>query len=353
MRRLSFSHALLAGVLSTSTVFCTFAAAQAPEAGEIANEQMVTLYEQGAIGKTVWVLDSRPAGKYIAGHIPGALSLPLDVMKKDASSVDKLAIPKTGKTVFYCAGRECTLSVDAAGIFKKLGYTDVWVFRNGVPGWNQKAQPLLAAEPFIKKGNLVLLDTAPGKDTVAVLSNALVQLALDDLKGSKGHNALAKLSKNAPIVVLDRGDMGAVNAVLEDLREQDFRRLAYFPLSSWKGALAPAPALTEVTWAPVYAPGQVSPKAFEEAVASGKFILDVRPAQDFARGHFKGAANLPIEDMETGLAQVPKDVPVFVNCATGAKSQKTYDILGRKGYTNVSYLDAEISCKGEACSIKE
>ena len=32
---------------------------------------------------------------------------------------------------------------------------------------------------------------------------------------------------------------------------------------------------------------------------------------------------------------------------------KTYDILGRKGYSNISYLDAEISCKGEACTIKE
>jgi len=46
-----------------------------------------------------------------------------------------------------------------------------------------------------------------------------------------------------------------------------FRRLAYFPLSAWKGALAMAPALTTVTWAPIYGPGQAAPKAFEEAVA--------------------------------------------------------------------------------------
>ncbi len=72
-----------------------------------------------------------------------------------------------------------------------------------------------------------------------------------------------------------------------------------------------------------------------------------------ARGYFKGTVSLPIEDMEKDVAKVPKDVPVFVNCATGVKSAKTYDILGRKGYSNVSYLDAEISCKGEQCSIKE
>ena len=127
----------------------------------------------------------------------------------------------------------------------------------------------------------------------------------------------------------------------------------YFPANDWKGALAAASAMTKVTWAPIYAVGQVSPKAFEEAVASGKFILDVRPAADYARGHFKGAVNIPIEVLDKNLGQVPMDVPVFVNCASGAKSQKMYDILSRKGYTNVSYLDAEISCKGEQCTIRE
>lgn len=339
--------------LSGALAWSALAADVKVEADEVINDQMVSFFEQGAIGKNVWVVDSRPAGKFIAGHIPGAVSLPLDVLKKDASSADKLAVPKDGKLVFYCAGRECTLSVDSAQMFRKMGYTDVWVYRNGVPGWNQKAQPLLADAAFIQKGNLVLIDATQGQDTVSVASNKLVQLSLADLKSDKGHNALANLSKNAPIVVLDRGDMSLVNGVLEDLREQDFRRLAYFPISAWKGAMAAAPALTSITWAPIYGPGQVSPKDFEAAVAASKFILDVRPAADFARGHFKGAVNLPIEEMEKDFSKVPKDVPVFVNCATGAKSQKTYDILGRKGYTNVSYLDAEIACKGESCTIKE
>jgi rhodanese-related sulfurtransferase len=352
MKRMFLTTTWVAAAICASAVFHTYAA-EPESANEVANEQMVSFYEQGAIGKRVWVVDSRPAGKYISGHIPGALSLPLDVLKRDAGSADKLGIPKTDKTVFYCSGRECTLSVDSADMFKKMGYTDVWVYRNGVPGWNQKAQPLLAEEAFIQKGNLILIDIAAGKDTVAVASNKVVQLALADLKGSKGHDALAGLSRNAPIVVLERGDMGTVNAALEELRELDFRRLAYFPVSAWKGGWAAAPAVSTITWTPIYAPGQVSPKAFEEAVAAGKFILDVRPAKDFERGHFKGAVNLPIEDMEKSWAQVPKDVPIFVNCATGAKSQKAYDILGRKGYTNVAYLDAEISCKGEQCSIKE
>lgn len=339
--------------LSGMLAFSAFAADVKVEADEVANDQMVSYYEQGAIGKTVWVIDSRPAGKYMAGHIPGAVNLPLDVLKKDPASAEKLAIPKNAKTVFYCAGRECTLSPDSAAIFRKMGYTDVWVFRNGVPGWNQKAQPLLATDAYLKKGNLILLDTAVGQPTLVSGNNQTVQLSIDDLKGTKAQEVLGKLSRNAPLVLLERGSMATVVDAMDLLREQDFRRLAYFPLAKWQGALAAAPAASPLSWAPVYAKGQVSPKEFQAAVDAGKFILDVRPAADYARGHFKGAFNLPIEDMEKDFAKVPKDVPVFVNCATGAKSTKTYDILGRKGYTNVSYLDAEISCKGETCTIKE
>ncbi|OGU04578.1 MAG: hypothetical protein A2075_10510 [Geobacteraceae bacterium GWC2_58_44] len=355
MKRFIMAAVIGAASLSAFTASTGSAAAaeQVVEAGEVTNEQMVQYYSKGAFGKTIWVIDSRPANKYNTGHLPGAISLPLDVLKKDPATVEKLAIPKTGKVIFYCAGRECTLSVDSARLFKELGYPDSLVYRNGVPGWNQKMQPLLAEEPFLKKGNVILIDTAVGKETVVTASNKTIQISLDDLKGDKGKSLLAALSKNAPLVVIGRGEMDSVNSVLEELRDLEFRRLSYFPLTAWKEQLAVAPPLTKVTWAHVYGPGQVSPKAFEAAVASGQYILDVRPAADYARGHFKGAVNIPIEEMEKEYVKVRKEGEVFISCATGAKSQKAYDILSRKGYSNLSYLDAEVSCKGELCSIKE
>lgn len=277
------------------------------------------------------MVDSRPAGKYAAGHIPGALSLPLDVLAKDNAAADRLGIPRTGKVIFYCAGRECTLSPDSAAIFRKLGYADTWVYRNGIPGWNQKAQPLRAEESFLRKGNLILIDTAVDQDTIVAAGSRTLQIAAADLAAASGLKLLEGLSRNAPIVVLERGDMAAVNDALEALRDQDFRRMAYFPINAWKEALAKAPAPTALSWAPVYAPGQVSPKAFEEAVASGRFILDVRPAADFARGHFKGAVNLPIEDLERDYARIPRDVPVFVELRHGRQEHQVARHPGTQG----------------------
>ncbi|GAB4212077.1 MAG: hypothetical protein Fur007_03660 [Rhodoferax sp.] len=332
-----------------------WAASPAPLPDEVTNDQMVQLIEQGDLGHVAWVIDSRPAGKYISGHIPGALSLPLDVLKKDWAAAEKLAIPKDGKTVFYCAGRECTLSPDSAKIFKDHGYTNAWVFRNGVPGWSQKQQPLQAEPAFLKKGNVIVLDTAVGQPTLVAAGNQTVQLSLADLQGERGKAILAELSRNAPLVVLERAkDRSATNNTLDALRDLDFRRIAFMPLQAWTEPLAQAPQLSgPLHWAPVYAMGQVSPQDFEAAVKSGQYILDVRPAADHARGHYAQSVSLPIEDMERDFARVPKDVTVYVHCATGAKSQKTYDILGRKGYTNVRYLDAEVNCKGATCTIKE
>ncbi len=362
MKRSLIVLALVVAGISTSTALTStswaaepaVAAATATEAAEVSNEQMVTWYEMGRLGKDIWLFDSRPAGKYIAGHIPGAINLPLDVLKKDpAAVISKYAIPKNSTVVFYCAGRECTLSVDSADIFRKAGYTTAMVYRNGVPGWNQKLQPLLATEAFIKKGNVILIDTMPGQGTIIANGVQTLQMSLKELGAEKGKSLLADLSRNAPLVVVGRGDAEAVNAALEELRDQDFRRLAYFPVSAWAAPLAAAPSLVKASWTPVYAPGQISTKEFERAVAAAEYILDIRPPSDFARGHFRNAINLPIEDFEKLSDRIPKDRTVFIHCASGAKSQKAFDILGRKGYTNLKYLDAEVACKGEVCTIKE
>lgn len=335
--------------------FASFVSAEtvAVDSSEITNDQMVEHFVKGDFANDVKLIDSRPTKKFNAGHIPGAINLPLDVLKKEPAVMEKIAPVKTAKTIFYCAGRECTLSVDSAEIFKKDGYTNVLVYRNGIPGWNEKAQPLLAEEAFIKKGNLIIIDLDTKKKSLVAKNNTTVQISFNDLKGEKGKKLFGELSKNAPIVVLSRGDMTKVNNALEELRFMDFRRLSYFDLKSWKEALGKTSKVEKLSWAPVYEPGQISPKAFEVAVETNQYILDVRPAADFSKGHFKGAVNLPIEKMEAEFSSIPKGKDIFINCATGAKSQKAYDILTRKGYTKLNYLDAEISCKDSDCKIKE
>jgi rhodanese-related sulfurtransferase/DNA-binding transcriptional ArsR family regulator len=56
----------------------------------------------------VTVLDVRPREEYAAGHIPGAVSIPLDEL------ADRLAeLPDDGQILAYCRGAYCVLAHDA------------------------------------------------------------------------------------------------------------------------------------------------------------------------------------------------------------------------------------------------
>ena len=90
---------------------------------------------KGMIGqKDVFVYDSRSKDAYDKAHVDGAISLPLADF--DAS---KLPADKASKLVFYCGGLACTLAPASAEKAKNAGYTNVYVFHEGIAGWN-KAQ---------------------------------------------------------------------------------------------------------------------------------------------------------------------------------------------------------------------
>jgi len=59
-------------------------------------------------------------------------------------------------------------------------------------------------------------------------------------------------------------------------------------------------------------------KKMVDAADESIYILDVRKAEDFAKGHIAGAENLPFgKGMEVGFAALPMDKTVVVYCYTG------------------------------------
>lgn len=84
----------------------------------------------------VTVLDVRPAEEYAAGHIPGAVSIPLADLKKRLS-----AIPKTREVVAYCRGPYCVLAVEAVRALRARGFRAVRM-EEGVPEWRARGLPV-------------------------------------------------------------------------------------------------------------------------------------------------------------------------------------------------------------------
>ena len=68
----------------------------------------------------VTVIDVRPAEEYRAGHIPGALSIPLPELKARMRE-----LPVRREIVAYCRGRYCVMAIDAVQLLREAGYRAV------------------------------------------------------------------------------------------------------------------------------------------------------------------------------------------------------------------------------------
>lgn len=69
------------------------------------------------------------------------------------------------------------------------------------------------------------------------------------------------------------------------------------------------------------------------------YILDVRSADEYRQIRMKNSVLIPINELERRLNEVPKNRPVLVLCAVGARSRSAADFLAGHGYSEVYHLD--------------
>ncbi|MBW1703591.1 MAG: rhodanese-like domain-containing protein [Deltaproteobacteria bacterium] len=83
-------------------VSITKAIAKMPEGvGVIKTPEVAALVKKGPKAGNYYLIDTRPAKRYKAGHIPTAVSVPLTKLKKEGKGL----LPAKGKTlIFYCGG---------------------------------------------------------------------------------------------------------------------------------------------------------------------------------------------------------------------------------------------------------
>jgi rhodanese-related sulfurtransferase len=84
----------------------------------------------------VTVIDVRPRDEYEAGHIPGALSLPLSALE---GQIPRL--PKSKEIIAYCRGAYCVYSLEAVRLLRKRGYRARRA-QEGLPEWRARKLPV-------------------------------------------------------------------------------------------------------------------------------------------------------------------------------------------------------------------
>ncbi|MFZ1243100.1 MAG: rhodanese-like domain-containing protein [Candidatus Saccharimonas sp.] len=79
--------------------------------------------------------------------------------------------------------------------------------------------------------------------------------------------------------------------------------------------------------------------AVTQDVKNGAKLYDVRTADEYKDGHFKGATNWSLQDMQAGkLPDTAKDTKIYVYCRSGNRSGQATTILKNAGYINITDL---------------
>jgi rhodanese-related sulfurtransferase/DNA-binding transcriptional ArsR family regulator len=88
----------------------------------------------------VVVLDVRPAQEYLAGHIPGAICIPVGEL---AERINEL--PRDTETVVYCRGEYCVLAYDAVLLLASHGRRAIRL-NDGMLEWRLAKLPVDAGD---------------------------------------------------------------------------------------------------------------------------------------------------------------------------------------------------------------
>jgi phage shock protein E len=113
------------------------------------------------------------------------------------------------------------------------------------------------------------------------------------------------------------------------MREVDMRKLILAVLAVISVACSPVDKPKPATASPA------APSAVEQAIQEGALIVDVRTPEEYASGHYPGAVNIPVDEIERRMNELgpDKNRPIVLYCRSGRRSGIALDLVRRAGYT--------------------
>jgi rhodanese-related sulfurtransferase len=102
----------------------------------IENDELVRRVRDGE----VTLIDVRPREEYVAGHIPGAISVPLADLPTRLGE-----LRKRRDIVAYCRGPYCVMALDAVDVLRRKGFR-AHRLEHGVPEWRAQGWRVEAGE---------------------------------------------------------------------------------------------------------------------------------------------------------------------------------------------------------------
>lgn len=329
------------------------------------------------------LIDVRQPEDYAAGHIEGAINIPIREVGKNLNLLPDLDAP----IVTICGSSFRSPQVMTA--LQILGYTNVRNMAGGMRAWTDEGlavstepvEPVAGEAPAgLNPEVLAAIDAAlsglpdswggvKAEDLNVEMTETPLDLLIDvrtpeewakgyiagavhmPLQGLMSYVDELPEAKDANIVVYcgvgHRGNIAAT--MLRTLGYTNIRNLSG-GIGGWTTAGLPLEGVPEAEAAPAFdlnaaltgyfagLPGSFNairvPDVAAAIAANPDLILvDVRTADEYAEGHFAGAINIPIAELTDHLDLLPnQDADIIVYCGSGHRSALGMMTLNLLGY---------------------
>ena len=98
----------------------------------VSSQELLARSRQGQ----VTVLDVRPPEEFAAGHLPGAVNIPLHELESRLAE-----LPRRRQVVAYCRGPYCVLAFEAVATLRRQGF-EARRLEQGLPEWRRDGLPV-------------------------------------------------------------------------------------------------------------------------------------------------------------------------------------------------------------------
>ncbi len=220
-----------------------------------------------------------------------------------------------------------------------LGYTNTKVFHTGLPSWKKAKNIVIAEQGSIKtlqKKDIahVLVDLRNPAEASKGFIKGAVSIPAEKLPLTKQD---FPADKSAPVILYTENDVSA--DLFQTVRSWGYKNTSVLKggLTSWKksgGSLTTGTLGTTISYVPKPRPGEIQINEFKKLTderSRDTIILDVRDPDEAMHGMLAGAVNIPVNELETRIGELPKDKEIIPYCETGIRAGMAYDILEKNG----------------------
>ena len=246
----------------------------------------------------------------------------------------------------------------AARVAAKRGYTNIKVFHAGLPAWAAAGNVVLTTDKFVNKrmGFIVIIDTRGPEVAKKGYIQGAVAIRLNDIRGEKNQ---FPVDRKAYIVLYSQNtDQADLAPVIKDITKWGYKHVYILDggYDGWvknNGGIQKDRVLTKIYYLPRPHPGEIVGDEFMNIVNTKPddvVILDVRTKEEAAMGTIPGAVNIPVDEIQVRLAELPKDKEIVTHCRTGLRAEMGYSILRNNGYKTrflndkVAVIEEELYC---------